>query len=128
MRYVAAGALASLTLLAACGGGSSGPPGSIDTDCRGYAQDKTIHAALTDRYIDGIISVGLKPGHDAREANEFAATLETAYFVPLPYIDYALVCVKEGHEDEWIARIKALDWVEWSHREGIRPLLIEEDD
>jgi hypothetical protein len=116
--------------LACAGGGEPGPPGSLGsgTKCDQYSLDKARHADIDERYVDGVISLGFKEGPDSRQAAALMHTLETSFYMPLPFAEYALVCVKDGYEDEWVERIQALDWVEYVHREGVRPWMIERDD
>ncbi|MEO8458211.1 MAG: hypothetical protein ABI559_10400 [Chloroflexota bacterium] len=102
-------------------GGTSGPPGSIDVteNCQKYGTDMMNKAKLTDPWLKGIVTVGFDHGPDGPAAVKLLNTLGTAYYLALPFRDQAWICVKVGYEDEWAAKLKALDWVEFAHKEGV---------
>lgn len=116
--------LAVAALLAACGGGGeSGPEGSVDDYCRDYAYRKTtVYDPSKGELIPGILTLGLAPGMKPQEAAAFLKTLGTSYYMPLPYQEFAVLCVKEGYEEQWVEIAKTHDKVEWAHREGVRRL------
>lgn len=126
---IAAMAVATATLiglgaafaLGAFDSGTSGPPGSVslDTNCQKYGEEMMNKAKRTDMWVDGIITVGFNHGPDGPGAVRLLKTLGTAYYLSLPFRDQAWVCVQVGHEDEWAAKLKALDWVEFAHKEGV---------
>jgi len=128
---VAAVALAAATLVAlgvafAFGqfdAGSSGPPGSVSDDCQKYALANAKVANVHDPFIKGIVTIGINPGPDSPQAALLLKALGTTSYLPLPYHEAAIVCVQKGHEQEWVDRLKALDWVEFAHTEGVHPIL-----
>jgi hypothetical protein len=103
--------------------GTSGPPGSVSDECSKYALNHAESAGVKDPFIKGIITIGLKEGPDGPGAATLLNVIGTTYYMPLPYHQAAFVCVKPGYENAWIDRMKALDWVEWAHTEGVHPLL-----
>jgi hypothetical protein len=103
--------------------GASGPPGSVSDDCRDYATDKAKSAGLHDPIIKGIVGVGFQAGQTEPGSIALLKTLGTSYYVVSPFHDYALVCVKPGFEQSWAAQLKAMDWVEYAHPEGVIPIL-----
>lgn len=101
------------------GGGTSGPPGSVSQDCDDYARERTSEAEISDDTIAGIVEVGFNRGPDSREAAAILKGLGTAYILPLPFRDMAVLCVKPGYEEQWIADLKQQPWVEWAHGRGV---------
>ena len=91
-------------------------------DCRRELVESTRSAELTDRYIKGIVSVGLNKGTTAVQARDMLLDMKTNFFVPSPWQEYVVVCVPHGEEEAWVERFDQEEIVEWSHREGIRPL------
>jgi hypothetical protein len=131
-RAIAAAiALAAATLIAlgvafaagAFDSGTSGPPGSISDECSKYALNKAETAGVKDPFIKGVVTIGLKEGPDGPGAASLLNVIGTTYYMPLPYHQAAFVCVKPGYEKAWIDRMKALDWVEFAHTEGVHPIL-----
>ncbi len=109
--------------LGAFDSGTSGPPGSVSNECSKYAYDQARSAGVRDPFIKGIVSIGLKEGPNSTAAAALLRAIGTTYYMPLPYHQAAFVCVKPGYESDWIDRMKAMDWVEWAHAEGVHPLL-----
>jgi hypothetical protein len=103
--------------------GSSGPPGSVSDDCQKYALENAKAANIHDPFIKGIVTIGIKPGPSSPQAALLLKGLGTTFYMPLPYRESAIVCVEKGYEQEWIDKLKALDWVEFAHTEGIHPIL-----
>lgn len=103
--------------------GSSGPPGSVSDECSKYALNKAQTAGVKDPFIKGVVTVGLKEGPDGPGAASLLNVIGTTYYMPLPYHAMAFVCVKPGYEKTWIDQMKALDWVEFAHTEGVHPIL-----
>ncbi len=103
--------------------GSSGPPGSVSDDCQKYALANAKAANIHDPFIKGIVTIGINPGPDSPQAALLLKGLGTTFYMPLPYHEAAIVCVKKGYEQAWIDRLKALDWVEFAHTEGVHPIL-----
>jgi hypothetical protein len=131
-RIIAAAiALAAATLVGvgvafafgAFDGGPSGPPGSVSDECSKYALNKAQTAGVKDPFIKGVVTIGLKEGPDGPGAASLLNVIGTTYYMPLPYHQAAFVCVKPGYENAWIDRMKALDWVEFAHTEGVHPIL-----
>jgi len=128
-RILSAMAVALLVLagagayLAFFNGGSAAADGSISDDCQQYALDNAQHASIHDQFIKGIVTIGFKEGPDSPQAALLLRTIGTTFYMPLPYHQTAFVCVQAGREQEWVARMKALDWVEWAHVEGVHGLL-----
>jgi hypothetical protein len=131
-RVIAAAiAIAAATLVAigvgfalgAFDGGTSGPPGSVSDDCRKYATDKARNAGIHDPFIKGIVGVGFQADQTEPGAIVLLNTIGTSYYVVSPFHDYAIVCVKPGFEQSWAAQLKAMDWVEYAHPEGVIPIL-----
>jgi hypothetical protein len=91
-------------------------------DCRRELGESTRSAQITDRYIKGIVSVGLNEGTTAIEAREMLRDMQANFFVPSPWQEYVVVCVPHGDEQKWVDRFDEKEIVEWSHREGVRPL------
>jgi hypothetical protein len=104
-------------------GGTSGPPGSVSDECSKYALNKAETAGVKDPFIKGVVTIGLKEGPDGPGAATLLNGIGTTYYMPLPYHATAFVCVKPGYENAWIDRMKALDWVEFAHTEGVHPIL-----
>ena len=103
--------------------GPSGPPGSVSDDCQKYALENAKAADIHAPFIKGIVTIGIKPGPSSTEAALLLKGLGTTFYMPLPYRESAIVCVEKGHEQEWIDKLKALDWVEFAHAEGVHPIL-----
>ncbi len=103
--------------------GPSGPPGSVSDECSKYALNKAETAGVKDPFIKGVVTIGLKEGPDGPGAAFLLNVIGTTYYMPLPYHQGAFVCVKPGYENAWIDRMKALDWVEFAHTEGVHPIL-----
>jgi hypothetical protein len=103
--------------------GTSGPPGSVSDECSKYALNHAESAKVDDPFIKGVVTVGFKEGPDGPGAALLLKTLGTTFYMPLPYHQTAFICVKPGYEKAWVAQMKALDWVEWAHTEGVHPLL-----
>jgi hypothetical protein len=131
-RAIAAAiALAAATLIGLVGAfavgafdsGTSGPPGSVADDCQKYALANAKAADIHDPFIKGIVTIGINPGPDSPQAALLLKGLGTTFYMPLPYRESAIVCVKKGYEQTWIDRLKALDWVEFAHTEGVHPIL-----
>jgi hypothetical protein len=131
-RVIAAAiALAAATLIGLCVGfalgafdsGASGPPGSVSDDCRKYATANAKAANLHDSIIKGIVGVGFQAGQTEPGAIVLLKTIGTSYYVVSPFHQYAIVCVKPGFEQSWAAQLKAMDWVEYAHPEGVIPIL-----
>ena len=123
---IAAATLFALGIAFALGAfdsGTSGPPGSISDECSKYALNKAETAGVKDPFIKGVVSIGLKEGPDGPRAATLLNGIGTTYYMPLPYLQTAFVCVKPGYENTWVEQMKALDWVEWAHTEGVHPLL-----
>jgi hypothetical protein len=91
-------------------------------DCRRELVESTRSAKVSDRYIKGVVSVGLNKGTTAIEAREMLQDMQANFFVPSPWQEYVVVCVPHGEEEAWVERFDQQDIVEWSHREGVRPL------
>lgn len=98
-----------------------GLDGGYTGNCREYAEEQANDVTLNQPYIKGVVAVGFKDGPNAQGAISLLKTINATHWVPLPFRDYAVVCVKSGYEDEWSAKLKALDWVEFAHKEGIDP-------
>jgi hypothetical protein len=103
--------------------GTSGPPGSVSADCRDYATGKAKSAGIHDAIIKGIVGVGFQAGQTEPGAIALLKTIGTSYYVVSPFRQYAIVCVKPGFEQSWAAQLKAMDWVEYAHPEGVIPIL-----
>ena len=103
--------------------GSSGPPGSVSDDCQKYALANAKAANVHDPFIKGIVTIGINPGPSSTQAALLLKGLGTTFYMPLPSRESAIVCVEKGHEQEWIDKLKALDWVEFAHTEGVHPIL-----
>lgn len=112
--------------LFACGG-SSGPEGSVSKDCREHAEEMARETHLDDPFIPGVITVGIFEDVRSPGPAERLRALGTSYFIPVPYQQAAVVCVKPGHEDRWIETLKATGWVEWAHTESPVPALSGSD-
>ena len=107
------------------GGGASGLPGSISADenCSKYRQENQRNAGIKDQFVKGVVDIGIREGHKATEAASLLKTVGTSTYLPLlPYRQAAFICVEKGHEQEWADRMRALDWVEWAHVEGVNPI------
>lgn len=98
-----------------------GPGGSYTGNCRLFAREQADDVTLRQPYIKGVVSIGFKDGPDAPGAIALLRSIGTTSWVPLPFRDAAVVCVEPGHEDEWAAKLKTYDWVEFAHKEGIDP-------
>jgi hypothetical protein len=103
--------------------GASGPPGSVSDKCQDYALKNAEAATLDDPFVKGVVTIGFKEGPSSPQAALLLKTLGTTYYMPLPYHQTAFICVKPGYELAWVDQMKALDWVEWAHVEGVHPLL-----
>jgi hypothetical protein len=103
-------------------GGASGPPGSIDTNCQKYRTKNQQDAKLDDPFVKGVVDIGIVEGTKQVEAAALIKSLGTSAFLPFPYRENAFVCTKKGYEEEWVERLRALDWVEWAHVEGVTPI------
>lgn len=103
--------------------GASGPPGSVSDDCQKYALANAKAADIHDPFIKGIVTIGINPGPSSPQAALLLKGLGTTFYMPLPYRESAIVCVKKGYEQTWIDKLKALDWVEFAHTEGVHPIL-----
>jgi len=97
-------------------------PGSIDTNCQKYRTDNQHSAKIDDPIVKGIVDIGLVEGTKETQAAQDLKLIGTSSFLPFPYRENAFVCVQKGHEDEWAARLKTFDWVEWAHSEGVNPI------
>ena len=123
---IAAATLVALGVAFATGAfdsGMSGPPGSVSAGCRDYATDKAKSAGIHDPIIKGIVGVGFQAGQTEPGAIALLKTIGTSYYVVSPFRQYAIVCVKPGFEQSWAAQLKAMDWVEYAHPEGVIPIL-----
>ena len=80
-------------------------------------------AGIHDPFIKGLVGVGFQPGQTVPGADALLKTLGTSYYVVSPFHQYAIVCVKPGFEQSWAAQLKAMDWVEYAHPEGVIPIL-----
>ena len=96
-----------------------GQGGTFSGNCREYGTDHLNEQKFSDPYLKGVVSVGFNHGPDAPAAVDLLKGLGTSYYMPLPFRDFAFICVKTGYEDEWSAKLKALDWVEFAHKEGV---------
>ncbi|HVP05355.1 MAG TPA: hypothetical protein VMT90_06750 [Dehalococcoidia bacterium] len=116
------GAVAYLAFFS--GSSASGPPGSVSTstNCSKYRLDHRREVELNDPYVKGVIEIGFNEGFKSTEAAGLLKTLGTAAYIPLPYTQHAFICVKPGFEDEWVARMKTYDWVEFAHRDYSNPI------
>ena len=104
--------------------GPSGPPGSVQTDCNEMVFENRRSAARTDRYVVGVVQIGFIEGPEPPEASRLLRSTGTSYDIPLlPFRDFAIVCVEDGFEEEWVEKMRSYDWVEWAHRENGDPLL-----
>jgi hypothetical protein len=122
LRLAGCSLFAAALFVAACGG-DDGPPGSVQSGCNKYAMEKAKHwADSPDGLIPGVITVGFIKGTTGPKAAAFLKTLETSYWLPMPFHEFGVVCTDEGHEQAWADLLKQHDIVEWSHREGTRPL------
>jgi hypothetical protein len=108
-------------------GDDFGADGGYTGNCQQYAREQADDVSLHQTYIKGIVAVGFKDGPDAPGAIALVKTLTATGWVPLPFRDYAVVCVEPGREDEWAAKLKTLDWVEFAHKEGIDPFATLDD-
>jgi hypothetical protein len=100
-------------------------PGCIDKDenCSKYRLEKRQSADIYEPYVDGVVDIGIVEGTNVREAADLMRTVDTATYMPIaPYRQAAFVCVEDGFEDEWVARLKTYGWVEWAHRAGVNPI------
>lgn len=107
------------------GGGASGPPGSISTseNCSKYRIENQRSAEIRDPFVKGVVDIGFVEGYKATEAAALLKTVGTATYMPIaPYRQNAYICVKKGYEQEWVDRMKAYDWVEFAHVEGVNPI------
>ncbi len=128
---VVAMAIAAATLVAlgvafafgAFDSGTSGPPGSVSDDCRNFATANAKAANIHDPIIKGIVGVGFQAGQTEPGAIALLKTIGTSYYVVSPFHQYAIVCVKPGFEQSWAAQLKAMEWVEYAHPEGVIPIL-----
>jgi hypothetical protein len=100
-------------------GSDFGQGGTFSGNCREYGTDHLNEQSFNDPYLKGVVSVGFNHGPDGPAAIALLQTLGTSYYMPLPFRDFAFVCVQNGHEDEWANKLKALDWVEFAHKEGV---------
>jgi hypothetical protein len=108
--------------------GPSGPPGSLQTDCNQMAFENRRSVSRSERWVPGVVQIGFNRGPDGPEAARLLKTTGTSYDLPLlPFRDFAVLCVRDGYEDEWVERMRAYDWVEWSHREGVDSMLAQGD-
>lgn len=105
--------------LGAFGGSDFGPNGEYYGNCLQYGTDHLNEQRFSDPYLKGIVAVGFNRGPEAPEAVSLLRSLGPSYFMPLPFRDFAYICVKNGYEDEWIEKLKAMDWVEFAHKEGV---------
>jgi len=103
--------------------GTSGPPGSVSEECSDYALKNAEAAKVDDPFIKGVVTIGFKEGPSSPQAALLLKTLGTTFYMPLPYRQTAFICVKEGYEKSWVEQMKALDWIEFAHTEGVHPLL-----
>lgn len=131
-RLIAAAVAVAAALLVALGvgfaigafdSGTSGPPGSVSDECKDYALNNAETAGVKDPFIKGVVTIGFNEGTGASQAAVLLKTLGTTYYIPSPYRQTAFICVKAGYENAWVEQMKARDWVEWAHVEGVHPLL-----
>jgi hypothetical protein len=121
---VAAATLVGLGAAFALGafeGSDFGANDSYTGNCQQFARKQQEDVHLGQRTVEGIIEVGFNPGPTAPEAIDLLKTVGTNYWVQLPFRDFAIVCLRPGHEQEWIDRMKTYDWVEFAHKQGIDP-------
>ncbi len=100
-------------------------PGCVDKDqnCSKYRIARQRSADIHAPYVDGVIDIGIVEGTSVREAADLMKTVDTATYMPIaPYRQAAFICVEKGFEDEWVARLKSYEWVEWAHRTGVNPI------
>lgn len=96
---------------------------SLEENCSKYRLERQRSADIRDAYVAGVVDIGIVEGTDVREAAALMKTVGTATYMPIaPYRQAAFICVEDGHEDEWVERLKTFEWVEWAHREGVTPI------
>jgi hypothetical protein len=112
-------AASALALVTSCG--ESGPEGSVQADCFDYAQERISDwAAAPDGLAPGVVTVGFIKDTKIAAAKRFLETLETSYYIPTPWLEFAVICTDEGWEEHWVDVVKADPMVEWAHREGVQ--------
>ena len=127
-RAIVGGMGAAIAVLLAClvyvaflagSSGASGPPGSLstNTNCGKYRLEQRHKVAVSDAYVKGIIEIGFVEGTKSTDAAGYLRTLGTATYLPGPYRQHAYLCVKDGFEQEWVARMKTYPWVEFAHQD-----------
>lgn len=96
---------------------------STGENCSKYRIERQRNAHIKDSFVKGIVDIGLVEDTNVSEAAAFLKTVGTSTYMPIaPYQQAAFICVKDGHEQEWVDRMKTFEWVEWAHVEGVTPI------
>jgi hypothetical protein len=96
---------------------------SVDENCSTYRIQKQRSANIKDPFVKGVVDIGIVEGTTARQAAALLKAIDTATYLPIaPYRQAAFVCVRGGFEQEWVDRMRAYEWVEWAHVEGVTPI------
>ena len=106
-------------------GDACGTPGciSVDENCSKYRIENQRNADIKDPFVKGVVDIGFVEGYKVTEAAALLKTLGTATYMPIaPYRQAAFICVKKGYEQEWSARMRTYEWVEFAHVEGVNPI------
>ncbi len=86
----------------------------------------TKNADLGDRYIEGYVAVGFDFGVTIQQAASALDSVDAHWSFDYPYHRAAAVCTRPGEEEKWENLLVEVEGVQFVHREGVRPLAIED--